>query len=175
MSKKKTDEKEVLQKVGELIAEKPLRDITVDIHPKNFIDKVLMKYGLKPKQAFFEIKPQRFQNIYRIASKAVKFDLGVHWKTDDKIAALFDITSRHYNDVVYIVACVLQNNHKEPTKKIISLVADDMDMLDIHAVLAVALNSYHLNSFISTIGLIVGVDALSEAITPKPSPVEKGS
>jgi hypothetical protein len=168
--KKNNEEKpkaeDVLPKVADTISEKA-ETITVDVKPKNRFERLLIKLKIKPSKRLFEIRPQRVINIYRMSGRVVSLDLGNLLKTVDRIGPLMDIMSRHGEDIFYIVACAVQNDHREPTPKMIEVVKNEFEMSDIEKVLEVAVSNYNTTSFINSIALIVGVDALNLKASPE--------
>lgn len=153
-------DKNTLKKVAEAITEKPIT-ITVDVKPKNKLQALLIKHGFKPSKRIFDIKPQRVVNIYRIAGRAVKIDTGMLFQTEDRIGSMIDVIHRHGEDIFYIVAAAIQNDHNEPSEKMIDIVKNEFEMNDILEVLKVAVSNYNITAFFSSIALIVGVDALN--------------
>lgn len=161
-------DKEVLSKVGETIVEKQT-DIKIPILPRNIFHAWLQKHGLSATKKIFIIQPQKVDTIYRIASRSIKFNTGNLFKTTDVIGTIMDIMARHRDDIVYIVACILQNNTKEPKRKTLRLV-NTLEIEDIHEILQIGVSNYNINSFSKSIILVVGVDALEikdEKVSPK--------
>lgn len=164
------EENEILSKVAESITEKPVT-IEIDIKPKNKFEAFMIKHKISPSKRTYEIKPQRVINIYRIAGKAVKMNTGELFQTTDRIGPMMDVLNRHGEDIIYIVACAIQNDHREPTSKMLDIVRNEFEMEDMYKVLEVTIGNYNITAFMNTIALIVGVNAL----TPKASPEVKGS
>jgi hypothetical protein len=165
-NEEKLKAEDVLPKVANTMTEKP-ETITVDVKPKNKFERLLIKLKIKPSKRLFEIRPQRVVNIYRMSGRIVSLDLGTLLKTVDRIGPLMDIMSRHGEDIFYIVACAVQNDHREPTAKMIEVVKNEFEMTDIEKVLEVAVSNYNTTSFINSIALIVGVDALNLKVSPE--------
>ncbi|MEO7016273.1 MAG: hypothetical protein ABI067_06990 [Leifsonia sp.] len=160
----------VLPKVADTLTERAVK-LTIDVKPKNKLEAWLIKRGFKPSKRFFEIKPQRVANVYRIAGRAVKLDTGKLFQTEDRIGSMMDVIARHGEDIFYIVACAIQNDHREPTDEMIEIVKNEFEMNDILKVMQIAVSNYNINAFLNTIALTVGVDALN---TTKASPEVNG-
>lgn len=158
--------KEVLPKVAETVTEKPV-SFNIDIKPKNKIHRLLIKHQIMPSKRFYEIKPQRVINIYRIAGRAVSIDTGQLFASKDTVGAMMDVMSRHGEDIFYIVACAIQNDHREPTSKMLHIVKNEFEMQEILTVLEIAVSNYNLNAFLNSIAWIVGVDALKVKASPQ--------
>lgn len=165
-------EKEALSAVSATLTDKP-EVIRIDVKPRGWLHRFKLKYGLTPKYNIFEIKPQRVVNIHRIAGRVVKLDVGRFVETVDmyeKIKLFNEIMAFHADDIFYIVACAIQNNHKEPTESIINIVKNDFLIDDLYAIFTVTISNYDIASFSNSIALITGVDTLK----PKASPMESG-
>lgn len=161
----------VLPKVAEVITEKPT-EFKLEKKVFFFGEKLLIKLGFISNKRVFSIRPQRVVNIYRISGIVVKLELGKLFKTVDNIGAMMDFISRHGKDVFYIIACMIQNDENEPTKRMLKIVENELEMEDMAVVLKIAVNNYNISDFLTSITLIVGVDALKVA---EVSPQEKGS
>lgn len=159
--------KQVLPKVADTLTEKPV-EITIDVKPKNRLHRWLINKKILPAKRHFEVRPQRVINIYRIAGRAAQIEPGKLLQSEDRVGAFMELVSKHAEDIIYIVACALQNDHREPTKKLLNIVRNEIELDDILKVMQVAVANYNINSFISSIALIVGIDALKKA-----SPEEK--
>lgn len=159
-------EKETLTKVAEAITEKPVT-LNIDVKPKTKIHAWLIKHKISPSKRRFDIKPQRVVNIYRIAGRAVKFDTGALFKTEDRLGSMNDVLVRHGEDIFYIVACAIQNDHREPTEKMLDIVRNEFEMQDILTVMNIAVGNYNITAFLNSIALITGVDALNIKVSPQ--------
>jgi hypothetical protein len=159
------EQKEASAKAGEVISEKPL-EFEIDVKPQGNFEAWLIKHKIKPSKRLFLIKPQRVGNVYRIASRAVSIDLkGLNPETNITISqgvhVIMDLMSRHGEDIFYIVAAAIQNDHREPTKKMIDFVKQQLEMADIFKILVYAISNYNIQSFMNSIVLIVGVNDLN--------------
>lgn len=166
----------VLRAVSETITEKTIT-FNIDIKPKNWFHALLINNKIRPSKRYFEIKPQRVGNVYRIAGRAVSFDVGTLIDEDgkiletlDRIAVLMNLMNKYGKDIIYIVACILQNDNNEPSEKMLDIVRNEFEMHELLYVLRIGVANYNVNAFIHSIALITGVDALKV----KASPVETG-
>lgn len=166
MEKPKQNHKKVIPQAANAVTEKP-KTFDIDIKPKNAIHKFLIKRKLMPGKRHFEIKPQRVINVARIAGVAMPIAEELNFNHKDRIASLNKIMKKHSEDIFYIVACVLQNDHREPTSKMIDIVRNEFEMEDLEKVLIVGVNNYNLNSFTRTIALITGIEALNLKASPQ--------
>lgn len=167
--KKSTNEKskeielqatDVLPKVADAVTEKAV-NIKIDIKPKNKIHEWLIKLNIMPSKRFYEIKPQRVGNVYRIAGRAVTLNVEGILTRSDTIGTMMDIMSKHGDDIIYIVACAIQNNHREPTATMIDIVKNEFEMQDILKIMQIAVGNYNIPAFLSSTALITGIDALN--------------
>lgn len=171
-----TEEKEILKKVSETVTEKPLLTFDVDIKPTGDFKKLhqwLIDRKLRPSKRYFIIKPQRVGNVYRIAGRAVSFnvdglidDKGNIPDELDKVGVLIKLMVDYGQDIFYIVAAAIQNDDQEPSEALIKIVRNEFEMLDLLKVLRVAVGNYNITAFIHTIALITGVDALKTKVSP---------
>lgn len=166
-------QKQLLQKVSEAITEKPVT-LDIEVKPKNRIHAWLLKRKLAPLTRHYEIKPQRVVNVYRIAGRAVLLDVAGIIGKEDNIGLLMQLMAKHGEDLFYIVAAAIQNNHKEPSEKLIRIVKNEFEMKDLFTVLSITVSNYNISAFLNSIALIVGVDAL-KIKSEQASPQVKGS
>jgi hypothetical protein len=167
-TKKALDEKQVLQEVAKTITEAPVK-LTIDIKPKNKIHAWLIRHKYCPSQRFYEIKPQRVVNVYRIAGRAIKLDVEGIVENTDVFGMLMRTMATNGEDIFYIVAAAIQNDHREPTDKLIDIVKNEFEMEDILTVMKIAVNNYNVSAFLNSIALMTGIDAVK---TRKVSPNE---
>lgn len=171
MANKKTD-KEVLPKVAEAITGKP-QIMTVPVKPSSKFHEWLIKHKIKPSKHIFEIKPQRVVNIYRIAGRAVSLDVAGIAEDTDSVGMLMRTMAKNAEDIFYIVAAIIQNNHKEPKKRILDIVKRDFEMSDILTIVKIGVANYNIQDFLTSIAFISGISALKSE-KPKASPQTNG-
>lgn len=176
----KQQEREIQQSVAETVTEKPFT-FDVDVKPKNRLHKLLIKAKLSPSARHFEIKPQRVINVYRIAGRAVKIDLkGINPQPEEVktisygVHIMMDLMNRHGEDIFYICACALQNDHREPTRRMIYIVKNEFEISDLFILLNIAVSNYNIQSFLNSIVLIKGWDVLLSPTNEKASPGTNG-
>lgn len=155
------------KKASETMTEKP-SSLVIDVKPKNKFHAWLIKGKLSPSKRYFEIRPQRVVNIYRMAGRAVSFDVSgiMDNIVKDNVGTINDVMARHGEDIFYIVACAIQNDHREPTEKMLDIVRNEFEMQDIFYVMNIAVGNYNVQAFLNSIALIVGVDALNLKASP---------
>jgi hypothetical protein len=172
-TKTNPDATKVLTKVSEVMTEKPV-SISFSIKPKNKFEEWLMKRNLKPSKRFYEIRPQRVVNIYRIAGRAVTFNVAGIFDNTDTVGTIMKVMAEHGDDIFYIVAAAIQNNHAEPSKSLIKIIKNEFEMDDILKVLKVAIGNYNISDFMTSIALITGIDALNAKSQNQASPAANG-
>lgn len=158
-TKNKINEMQVLGEVAKTITEQPVK-ITIDIKPKNKIHAWLINRKYCPSQRFYEIKPQRVINIYRIAGRAVYLDVAGIAEDTDVFGMLMRTMAKNGEDIFYIVAAAIQNDHREPTDKMLDIVRNEFEMEDILTVMKIAVNHYNISAFLNSIALMTGIDAV---------------
>lgn len=164
---------DVLTKVAEVISEKPV-SISFSVKPKNKFEAWLMRRNFKPSKRFYEIKPQRVGNIYRIAGRAVKLNVAGIFNNTDTVGTIMRVMAEHGEDLFYIVAAAIQNDHNEPSPSLIETIKNEFEMEDMLKVLKVAIGNYNISDFMTSIALITGIDALNVKTENQASPAANG-
>lgn len=155
----KNKEKDIKRRVAETISEKP-EILKIDVKPKSKFHAWLIRHKLSPSVHYFEIKPQRVDNIYRIAGRAVSLDVDGIIEDTDTVGVLMRTMSKHGEDLFYIVAAIIQNDHREPTQRILNIVRRDFEMKDILLVVRIGVSNYNIADFLSSIAFVTGINAL---------------
>jgi len=153
------DDKEMLSKVGTVLTDAPIK-VTVKIKPKNFIEKFLIKRGIKKGEHEFEISPAVVDTAYLIASRAQKIPESTDGHTsfrDEMQKLLVD----HREDYLYIIATAFQNNGKEPSKELINLIGQQFTFKDLFTVLNAIFYQFDEPGFLNSTRLIKGMDILT--------------
>jgi hypothetical protein len=65
--------------------------------------------------------------------------------------------AQHSQALFYIVACILQNNHKEPSKRLIRFVGNNLELEDLVTIMAIGVLKYNIPAFLDSLTLIIGV------------------
>lgn len=151
-------ELDVIAASVDAINAKPIM-VTVDCKPRNFYTKYLMKWGILPKQRTFEVRPSTVRNMQRIAKMAVQIpDDYLENKSVSK--ALIEGISDHMDKMIYIVACGLQNDHREPTPALLDLIKDEFTQAEITGVFDIILSQIGVQDFMRSIVLMRGMKIL---------------
>lgn len=153
---KKPTEKEAAISTGNMLTEKPT-SFDIDVKSKGWFHKLRMRLKLAPTINHFEIKPQRVVNVHRIALRRQRIDEGDFLNNIDRIGTMNRIMANNADDIYYIVATAIQNDHREPTQSMIDIVKNDFEMPDLYNVMFIAVSNYDLTAFINTIALITGI------------------
>lgn len=159
-------EQEVLPMVANTITEKPL-ELYVDVKPRSKIEAWLIRHKLRPSRYYFQVKPQRVINVYRIAGRVKKLNVDGIFNTTDTLSSLMNFMANNGEDIFYIVAAAIQNDDREPTERMLNIVKNNFEMQDIHEVMKIAVNGYNIDAFINSIVLMTGVQALNLKTSPK--------
>lgn len=159
------DKKDTLQKVAETLTEKST-DLFIEVKPISKFEAWLIKRKIKPSKLLFSIRPQRVDNVYRIAGRVQKLNVDGIFNNVDQLGTMMKFFAEHGEDIFYIVAAAIQNNDQEPTSKMIRIVRRNFEMQDILTVMNVAVNNYNISAFINSIALMTGVDALKLKVSP---------
>lgn len=147
--------KENLRLTAETITDQPLKEWTVPVANYTWIDKLLRR----PKERHFVLKRCSVRNMLRVAGIAAKLPI-IEDKTKKLQQVAFPLMKDHIHDIVYLIACGIQNDANEPKKSLIDFIYDNFDDEDLFDCTAILLSNVGLQSFIQTILLVTGTDAL---------------
>ncbi len=137
-------ENEVLTKEVDVLTSKEVI-IKIDVNAHN--DK--LGGGVNPKEYRFKIRPIVVGNIYRISSRILQIPSDVF---DKSLFETFLLTSSaHLDDLIYIIAVAVQNNHKEPSDELLNIIRWNFTPEDFKLVLEVVLSQIQVESFLSSI------------------------
>jgi hypothetical protein len=148
----------ILAQVGKAIIQQP-RTVEIEIKPKNWLQKLLMKKGFLKSKKVFTIHPILVGNRYRISVRSLKIpdDLfsGNYGETE-----IMKAMADHTDDLIYVVAVCIQNNKKEPSKALLQYLRwiDDAKFYDL---LDGSLAMLGVTDFIKSIILIKGQNVIS--------------
>lgn len=149
---------ETLSRTGDILTEKPIF-VTVNLRPKNKIDKFLMHIRLKSNNRVFELRPIVVGNMIRIASKVIEIPEDII--DQQMLEVLMNGTHEHMDKLIYIVACGIQNNRKEPSTELIEFIKYEFTSTDVAKVIDNILMQMNAKDFIKSIVLIRGLNVLS--------------
>lgn len=146
-------EHEILSRAAEIVTDKS-EVVEIPIEPKNRLDRLLMRLGLRKASRTFHLRKILVGNRYRIAAKAVKLPESL-FKDNNIVRLLFEGTYALNDDLLYIAAVTLQNDRYEPSHELIDMLrwVDDSVLFDI---LDKGLNMVDVQSFMNSIVLIKG-------------------
>ena len=158
---------------SESITDEPLKIKTIPVREYGFWDRIYKR----PKERTFNIYRIRVCNMVRCAGVAHKLPEMPDIEQIDSMEKLtglaFPLIRDYKKDVVYLVACCIQNNSKEPKKSLIKFVDDNFVADELFEILVICLSQLGLLSFIQAIqalkgssAVIVEAKAVQSAIIP---------
>lgn len=152
-------EDQIKAKASKIFADEP-KTIDIPIEPRNWIEKLLIKYKIKKGFVSYPIRKILYGNRERIASRAVNFPDDII-TSGNVLEALFKASLEINDDLLYIAAVAVQNDRYEPSKALLDQLkwVDDSVFADI---LDKSLSMFDLQSFMKSIVLIKGTVLTSE-------------
>lgn len=132
---------------SETLIDEPLKEFTIPVREYTFWDKLLRK----PKERSFFIYRIRVCNMIRCAGIAYKLpelpNIEELETMEDLTGIVFPLISNHKDDMVYLVACCIQNNSKAPKKSLIKFIDNNFCSDDLFSILVICMSQLGLQSF----------------------------
>jgi hypothetical protein len=147
------EQREILSAISDTFTDKPKHEFTVPITNFTWLDRVLFR-----KKRKFVIYPCVVANSVRIAGRVVLLPdelKGAEVGTD-----ITKIIHEHSADIVYIVACAIQNNRREPKQWLIDFISNNLSNEDLYLPLYYSIDAVGMQSFLNTIVLVRNITIL---------------
>lgn len=150
---------------SETFSDEPLKTFTVPIRER-VSNKI--PFWLKPFKKPIKQETEREFKIYRIRVCNMRRVAGVGYKlpelpdlntvdTMEKMTGIsFPLVHDHLDDIIYLVACCIQNNSKEPEKELVKFISDNFVLEELLDVIITCLNQSGLMSFSLAIQMLRG-------------------
>ncbi len=144
---------EIKAKASQVFVDEP-QVIDIPIEPKNWFEKLLIKYKIKKGFVSYPVRKILYGNRKRIAARAVNLPDDI-FNIENIREALFKASVEMNDDLLYIVAVAVQNDRHEPSETLLDLLrwVDDSVFADI---MDKSLSMIDLQSFMKSIVLIKG-------------------
>jgi hypothetical protein len=161
------DENKLLSAVADTLIEKPKYEFTIDVSwQPEYRPTLWDRITRRPKpptltEQTFIINPCKVGSMYRIASKAQGLPTELRGGTYSEV--YLPLIYSHINDIIYIVASGIQNNHLEPDPKLMLFIERNFDAIDLYNCLAAVLENINMESFFNSIVLIKGAVTILKA------------
>lgn len=151
-------DKQIQALEGEVLTDKPIKQFTVEVLNRNWKDKLFRR----PKYRTFTLHRCRVCNMYRASTIANKLpELIGDVTTQEELNGLaFPLIKEHKDDLVYLVACLIQNNDKEPKKSLIRFINENFTAHILFDCIIETLPQLGLQSFLHSILLVKGTSAI---------------
>jgi len=161
----------ILAQVGKTVIQQP-KTVEVEIRPKNWLQKLLMKKGFLKSKKVFTIYPISVGNRFRISPVALKIPEGLFSKNVEE-GELWKAIKDHTEDLIYVVAVCIENRRKEPSGALLSFLRS-IDDEKFYELLDASLSMAGVPNFTKSIILIRGQNVITAkdadvkpAITPE--------
>lgn len=154
------DENKLLSAVADTLIEKPKYEFTIDVSWQPPTKWYKRKQPQETERTFV-INPCKVGSMYRIASKAQGLPKELQGGTYSEV--YLPVIYKYINDIIYIVASGIQNNHLEPDPKLMLFIERNFDAIDLYNCLAAVLENINMESFFNSIVLIKGAVTILKA------------
>lgn len=153
-------DKEIQVLEGEALTDKPIKEFTVTVLNQEWWRR--LPFVKKETQRTFTIHRCRVCNMYRASTVANKLpEITGDVTTQEELNYLsFPLIKEHKDDLVYLVACLIQNNDKEPKKSLIRFINTNFTAQTLFDCIVETLPQMGLQSFLLSILLVKGVSAV---------------
>lgn len=167
------EENEILDEVVDAFTNKP--DVFwVDVKPKNKIEKILLKFRLKPQKRRYELTRLVTINAFRIAKEAKNIPDGIlriDEEPDKK--EVFAALEQHMDKIVNVVAVGLYNGRDEPPESLKKDLWYEWTDDELIAMYVMIIKRYHTRSFWITIASMMGTNILTPRKKASPNEVRE--
>jgi hypothetical protein len=154
-------EKNILKNITETLTDKPKYELTIPVVwsaelPKRTLwDRMRGKPAPSPeRKRTFVLRPCKVGNMYRIAGRAAQLPHEI--KQGSMSEVILPVIAEHLDDLVYIVASGIQNDHNEPSKELMLFIERNFDAEDLYSCLYPVLENVGMQSFLNSIALAKG-------------------
>lgn len=162
---------ETLKLVADTTLEKPF-ELTININHGGFIERLLQKWGIRPKKRVFNLRPITLGNLIRISKLLLEIDENL-LNTPKIQQALYVALEKHGDLIAEVIAIALVNSKAGPSSTEIALIRNELSAVELKTVLSVVLNRMNVESFFHSIISIRGLNVLESE--PRKEPKKKVS
>ena len=151
--------------------------LTVVVSHGGYFDRLLRKWGVRPKQRVFIMTPITLGNLLRISKLILKIDSDA-FHNDRLLENSYQAMEQHTETLAEIVAVALVNTKSGPSRSLVDFVLREFTAKEMSGCFAIILNSMHVGDFINSIILMRGLSVLEKESKKEPkrkvSPVDQG-
>lgn len=151
----------IFQQIGEAITNKP-DEYTIVLSPENKFEAFLMRIGLMKQEYKIQFRPLLVGNIYRISTRAVHFpdNIVTLMKEQGTQSVIIESIEKHIDDIIWCIACGIQNDKKEPSKRLQEVLRWELNMEQLSFLLDKVMVRLQYEDFIKSIILVRGLNLL---------------
>lgn len=138
------------------LVDTPVGTYTVKVFRYNWLDKLLRK----PIERKFTLYRCRVCNMGRagaIAELLPELDTNIT-SMEQLTGVVLPLVHNHRKNIVYLIACCIQNNNKEPKKSLIRFLDNNLNAEQLFELINICLSQMGLMSFLSATVLVKGVN-----------------
>ena len=132
--------------------------IEIGTQPKNIVDRILKYLRIRKPHHKFILSRLLVGNLQRVAKQAALLPNEMFGKQGYK--PVLNLCDDHLDKLIYMVAVGIQNNRKEPGKKLLRVIREEFSIDDLNQSMHLLVVQMGINSFINCIVLIKGASVL---------------
>jgi hypothetical protein len=159
------EENEVLNRLSDTATQKPIK-LKIEIVNLSRWDRVLVSIGLKKKYREFEIKPLVYGKLIQISSLILSFGakLVIINREEYKDGA-YSMANDHGIKLAEIIAIAI-SKERYPSPSLRKFILDNLTVPELFEVVKLVTGQLEVNSFLSSIILLTGINVLKSEVSP---------
>jgi hypothetical protein len=160
MDELKIDPLETLQKVSNVITQKPV-EITVEVDPQSWLHGKLQKLLPKfyPKEKVLTLRPVKMGTLLRMSELLLPIEKEIY-SHGNLIDANLQAIQKHSKTLCRVIALAIHNKKTEPPESLVNMISEQFTPQSIMGVLVEVLKAMDVKSFMSSIIFIRGLNLL---------------
>lgn len=151
--------KETLTKVADTTLQEPV-SLSVDIKPRNRVDRLLQQWGILPKKRVFLITPICLGTLLHISKILLSIDVQIHQDQQKLLETIYQAISSHGEKMAQIVALSIQNSNSPVDPALVDFILRNFTAREMMSVLTIVVKQMDVSSFLSSIISIRGLNVL---------------
>lgn len=153
-------EKELLTDVSGAVTDEAVT-LEIDVLPQNWIHRLLLKWGILPKQKVYQVRSITLGSLIRISEKLLAINLS-EMSADSILEDNYKLMKEHGHGIAEIIAIAIVNRKAAPPKSLVSFLENNLTAKELLRVLQIVLRKMDVTNFMSSIISIRGLNALEK-------------
>lgn len=163
----------VLKDVASAVTHESM-DLVVTIIPCNAIHALLQNWGLLPTKRVLAVRPVTLGTLIRISKLMLTIDTAALEK-GNVLDGNYQLIEQHGKTVAGVIALAIHNNREKPSPRLVRFILTNFTAKELLAAMATVLRQMNVQTFMTTIISVRGMNVLAKGETPEVSPMEQGS